>query len=231
MVLQENYKNLGLLSQFIIMNLFDAITTWVPVKKFEKRLVDDKMIGVILHMATHAQSAGGLQGWEFIVVKDEKIKEKLYNASLKQEQIKNAPVCIVVCADLKKFSLKYHERGEFVYSIQDTASAVTLIILSANSLGLGSSWVRAFDEENIKDILGLPEDIRPVAIIPIGYAKEKPRKESLVPFDRLTWYDKYKQKYLVSMFFQPGPSEKEVFKPLGNVIKEKIEKYNKREKK
>ena len=213
------------------MDLFDSISTWVPVKKFEKKLVDDKMIGVILHMATHAQSAGGIQCWEFIVVKDEKIREKLYNASLKQEQIKNAPVCIVVCADLKKFSLKYQERGEYVYSVQDTASAVTLIILSANALGLGSSWVRAFDEELIKDILELPEGIRPVAIIPIGYAKEKPRKESLIPFDRLTWYDKYKQKYLVSMFFQPGKSEKEVFKPIGNVIKEKIEKYNKREKK
>ena len=73
--------------------------------------------------------------------------------------------------------------------------------------------------------------MRPVAIIPIGYPKEKPRKESVVSFERLTWYDKYRQKYLVSMFFQPGASENQVFKPIGNLIKEKIEKYNKKEKK
>lgn len=213
------------------MNVFDAVTTWVPVKKFEKKRVDDKLIGLILHMATHAESAGNVQGWEFIVVKDEETKERLYKAALKQEQVKNAPVCIVVCTDLKKFSLKYHERGEFVYSIQDTSSAITIMILTATALGLGSNWVRAFDEALVKEILELPDEIRPVGIIPIGYVKEKPRREPIVPFDRLSWYDKYKQKYLVSMFFQPGFGEKEVFIPIEKQIKDKIEKYKRKEKK
>lgn len=212
------------------MNLFDAVTTWVPVKKFDKKLVDDKLIGVMLYMATHAESAGNLQDWEFVVVKDEKIKEQLYEAALRQEQVKSAPVCLVVCADLKKASLKYQERGEFVYSIQDTASAITIILLTATALGLGSDWVRAFDEDRVKDILGLPNELRPVGIIPIGYAKEKPVREKLIPFDRLTWFDRYKQKYLVSLFFQPGPSEEQVFKPVSRQIREKIEKYKKEKK-
>src|SRR4030042_995737 len=211
------------------MNVFDAVTTWVPVKKFDKKPVDDKLIGVMLYMATHAESAGNLQGWEFIIVKDDATKEKLYKAALKQDQIKSAPVCIVVCADLKKFSLKYHERGEFLYSIQDTSSAVTIILLTATSLGLGSDWIRAFDEDSVKDILELPDEIRPVGIIPLGYAKERVKRDERIPFDRLTWYDKYKQKYLVSMFFQPGPSpyKEDTFVPLFRQIKERIEKYNK----
>jgi nitroreductase len=231
--IQEGYRNLGLFSLIIVMNVFDAVTTWVPVKKFEKKPVDDKMIGLMLYMATHAESAGNLQGWEFIIVKDDPTKEKLYKAALRQDQIKSAPVCIVVCADLKKFSLKYQERGEFLYSIQDTASAITIILLTATALGLGSDLVRAFDEDLIKDILELPDDIRPMGIITIGYAKERPRRDERVPFDRLAWYDKYKQKYLVSQFFQFGPSpyKEDVFVPLSKRIKERIEKYNKKEKK
>lgn len=212
------------------MNLFDAVTSWVPVKKFDKKPVDDKFIGVILHMATHAESAGNLQGWEFIVVKDDDTKEKLFKAALKQNQVKEAPVCIVVCADLKKFSLKYEERGEILYAMQDTASAVTIMLLTATALGLGSDWVRAFDEESVKYILKLPDNIRPVGIIPIGYAKEKPRRETRVPFDRLTWYDEYRKKYLVSQFFQPGPSENDVFVPIFDQIRERLKKYNKKEK-
>ena len=211
------------------MNVFDAVSTWVPVKNFEKKPVDDKFIGVILHMATYAESAGNVQGWEFIVVKEEKTREQLYEIALRQEQIKNAPVCIVVCADLKKFSLKYQERGEFLYSIQDTAGAITIMLLTANTLGLGSDWVRVFDEERVKDILKLPDSLRPVGIIPIGYAKGKPERERKIPFDTLTWYEKYRQKYLVSWYFQPGNTE-EAFIPVLRMIREKIEKYKKKEK-
>ncbi len=210
------------------MNVFDAITSRVAVKRFEPKLVDDKLIGVILYMGTHAPSAGNVQPWEFIVVKDEDTKKKLFEAALKQDQVKNAPVDIVVCADLKRASLKYQERGEFVYSIQDTAGVITIMMITANALGLGSDWVRAFDEEAIKDILGLPKELRPVGIISIGYPKEKPDKEKLIPFERLVWFDRYKQKYHISEFFQPGPKQ-EVFKPIGDQIIEAIKKYRKKD--
>lgn len=208
------------------MNIFDAITTRAAVKKFEPKLVDDKLIGVILYMATHAPSAGNIEPWEFVVVKDKDTKKKLYEAALKQEQVRDAPVDIVVCADLKRASLKYQERGEFLYSIQDTAGAITIMMITANALGLGSDWIRAMDEESVKDILNLPKELRPVGIIAIGYPKEKPEKEKLIPFERLVWYDKYKQKYHIAEFFQPGPRQ-EVFKPIGEQIVEAIRKYKK----
>jgi nitroreductase len=199
----------------------------MSVKNFEKTLVDDKLIGVILYMGTHAPSAGNVQPWEFIIVKDEDTKKRLYEAAIKQEQVRDAPVDIIVCADLKKASLKYQERGEFLYSIQDTAGMITIMMITANALGLGSYWVRAFDEELVKDIVKLPKELRPVGIIAIGYPKEKPEKEELIPFERLAWFDKYRQKYHISEFFQPGPRQ-EVFKPVGNQIIEAIKKYRKK---
>ncbi len=209
------------------MNLFDAITSRLSVRKFKPDLVDDKLIGVILYMATHAPSAGNVQPWEFIVVKDEDTKKKLFEAALKQEPVRDAPVDIVVCADLKKASLKYQERGEFVYSIQDTAGAMTIMMITANALGLGSYWVRAMDEDAVKDVVNLPKELRPVGIVSIGYPKELPEKEKLISIERLTWFDQYKQKYHISEFFQPG-SKQEVFKPIGDQIIEVIKKYRKK---
>ena len=210
------------------MNVFDAITTLVSVKKFDPRLpVDDKLIGIILHMATNAESAGNMQAWEFIVVKDEKIKKRLAEAALKQMHIAQAPVVIVVLADLKKANLKYQERGEILYAMQDTASAITIIRLIANVLGLGSDWIRAMDEEKVKDILGLTDEARAVGIIPIGYAAEKTEEEKRIPYENLTWVDRYKEKSMASYIFQPGTSE-ESFKPIVPEIVEKLKKLRKK---
>lgn len=205
------------------MDIFDAITTQGTVKRYEKREVDDKLIGVILYMANHADSVGNLQGWEFIVVRDPEIKKQLHKSALKLDVVKDAPVDIVVCADLKKFSLKYDERGEFLYSIQDTANAITIMMITAQILGLGTNWIRAFDEQGIKQTLGLPNDIRPFGIITLGYPLEKTGKRNLKPFEHMTSLDMFKRKYDVSYMFQIGPKE-EVFKPIVNQIIDKMKK-------
>jgi nitroreductase len=207
------------------MNAFDAIIGRKSIRKFEKKPVDDKLIGVILHMATHAPSAGNVQDWRFVVVKDEEQKKRLSNAALEQEQIVEAPVDIVVCSDLKSIGLKYGRRGEELYSIQDTAAAVENILLSSHALGLGACWVGSFDEEKARFILGLPEHVRPLAIVPVGYPAEQPQKPDRILFDNLTWVDKWGEKYEISYMIQPGV--KRELKPIGNIIEEKVKKMKK----
>lgn len=179
------------------MNFFEVVFKRRSIRKFLKKDVDDKLIGLILYCATKAPSAGNTQDWEFIVVRDEKIKEKIAIAALHQMFIKEAPVVIVVCSDIEKIKLKYGERGENLYSIQDTAAAIMIILLAAQALGLGSCWIGAFDEENIKEILGIPENLRPVAILPIGYPAEEVGERWRIPFENLTWFNKYGKKYEV----------------------------------
>ncbi|MBI1978447.1 MAG: nitroreductase family protein [Candidatus Aenigmarchaeota archaeon] len=205
------------------MDFFNAVTSQADVKKYEKRGVDDKLIGVMLYMANHAESSGNLQGWEFIVVRDPEIKKKLHKAALKLDVVRDAPVDIVVCADLKKFSIKYEERGEYLYSIQDTAGAITIMMLAAQILGLGTNWVRAFDEQDVKVTLGLPNEVRPVGIITVGYPADKTGKKSPKPFEYMTSLDMFKRKYDISYLFQIGPKE-EVFKPILNQIIDKLKK-------
>ncbi|MBI2545318.1 MAG: nitroreductase family protein [Candidatus Aenigmarchaeota archaeon] len=205
------------------MDFFDAVTQRTHIRRYEKTDVEDKLIGVMLYMANQTESAGDLQAWEFIVVRDNKVKEGLYNAALRLNIIREAPVCIVVCADLKKQSLKYHERGEYLYSIQDSASAITMMIVTAELLGLGTNWIRAFDESKVKEILSIPDNIRPVGIITVGYPLERSREPVRSPFEYLTWIDKYHKKSDISYLYQTGPKEN-VFKPIVNQILDKLKK-------
>jgi nitroreductase len=210
------------------MNIFDCITTRRSVRKFQKKEVDDRLIGVMLHMATHAPSAGNIQDWHFLVVRDEKVKEKLFTAALHQPPLKEAPFVIVVCTDLEKTNLRFGKRGETFYSVQDTASAITILLLTAHALGLGALWVGSFDEERVKDILQLPEKLRPVALIPVGYAAEKPEMPKRIPFENLTWIERFGKKYDMSYYFQPGPKGEARMKPIGNRIEDILKKYRER---
>lgn len=205
------------------MDFFSAVTSQGTIKKYERKEVDDKLIGVILYMANHASSAGNLQGWEFIIVKDSEVKKRLHKAALKLDAVKDAPVDIVVCADLKKFSLKYEERGEYLYSIQDTASAITVMMITAQILGLGANWIRAFDEQDVKMTLGLPNELRPIGIVTLGYSLEKAEKKNFKPFEYMTSLDQFKKKYDISYMFQIGPKE-EAFKPIVNQFIDKLKK-------
>ena len=210
------------------MNFFETAVNWRPTTKFEKRHVDDKMVGVMLHMATHAPSAGNLQEWEFVVVRDEEVKKRLANAALEQMHIAEAPVVIVLLADLDKITIKYGKRGELVYALEDTAAAVMLLLLAAEALGLGADWIKSFDEDLVKMAVELPESARPIAIIPVGYPREQGEERRLLDFEALTWADKYKRKYDWSYRVQPGPKEEyKEFKPIGNVIEDMLKKRKK----
>jgi len=68
----------------------------------------------------------------------------------------------------------YEERGYHLYCLQDTAAATTLLLLAASAYGLGGCWVGAFDEGMVRRILSLPFNLRPVAMVPLGYPAESP---------------------------------------------------------
>jgi nitroreductase len=210
------------------MNVFETMTNRKQIRKFKPDPIDDKMIGVALHMATQAYSAGNVQEWYYIVVRDNGLKQKLFEAALKQDFVKDAPVDIIACADIRKIGEKYGKRGEIVYSIQDTAYATQNLLLALEGLGLGSYLLQSFNEDKVKDILTLPENIRPVAIISVGYPDESPEKLYRIPFENLTWVDEWGKKYEISFIVQPG--SKTDIKPIGNRIKDVIEKYGKEEK-
>lgn len=144
------------------------------VRAFKKEAIPDEVLLQILEAARWAPSAGNLQPWHFVVVKNNDVKRLLAIAALNQMFIAEAPVVIVVCTIPTVSASRYGVRGEKLYCIQDTAAATQNMLLAAASLGVGSCWVGAFDEDRVRTLLKLPNYVRPVAIVPMGYPAKIP---------------------------------------------------------
>ena len=156
------------------MELSEAIRGRHCIRRFRPDEVEEEKVEGILEAAKEAPSAGNLQARDFIVVRDSKKRRELAEAALSQNSVSEAPLVIVVCANPGKSAAKYGSRGEELYCIQDATAAVQNILLMAHSLGLGACWVGAFDEDSVREVLGIPPEIRPVAIVPVGYPAEEP---------------------------------------------------------
>jgi len=167
------------------LDVFEAIKKRRSIRAFEKDAVSPECVNRLVDAARWAPSAGNIQPWEFVVVRRRETKRKLAEASGGQSFVEEAPVVIVVCADENRSSQGYGVRGRALYCIQDTAAAIQNINLAACSQGLGTCWVGAFDEGDAKEILKIPEGIRPVAIIPVGYPAESPSPRRTRPLNQI----------------------------------------------
>jgi nitroreductase len=173
------------------MDVFEAIKGRRSIRAFKNADVSPEIVERLIDAARWAPSAGNIQPWEFIIVRDSETKRKLAEAALGQSFIEEAPVVIVVCADEERSARGYGARGRTLYCIQDTAAAIQNIHLAAYSLGLGTCWVGAFREEEARKVLNIPEGVRPVAIIPVGYPAESPSPRSRRPLKQIVHYEKF----------------------------------------
>ncbi|OYT61199.1 MAG: nitroreductase [Thermofilum sp. ex4484_15] len=168
------------------MELMEVIKLRRSIRSFSDEEVTDKELREVLEAAIWAPSAGNLQPWIFIVVRDRELKEGLYLAAYGQEWVLNAPVVLIACADLSITGSVYGERGRNLYAIQDVAMACQNLMLRAADMGLGTCFIGAFDEGSVKKLLKLREDVRPLGIIPIGRPAERPSPPPRKPLDAVT---------------------------------------------
>jgi len=171
------------------MELQEAIKGRRSIRNFKKQNIPEETITRLIEAASYAPSAGNIQPWHFIIVRNPTIKKKLAESALNQHHVEQAPVVIVVCADEKRSSIGYGTRGRTLYCLQDTAAATQNILLTAHSLGLGTCWIGAFNEDEAKEAVNAPEGVRPVVMIPVGIPDEKPRQRGKKLLSQLTYYD------------------------------------------
>jgi len=173
------------------MEVFEAIKGRRSVRAYTDEGVPDEAIEKILDAARWAPSAGNLQSWEFVVVRDPEAKRRLAEAAWGQRFVARAPVVIVVCANQKRSARGYGERGASLYCIQDSAAATQNMLLAAYALGLGACWVGAFDERRVAEVINAPSGVRPVAIIPVGRPAERPRPPPRMPLEKVVHYESF----------------------------------------
>ncbi len=176
------------------MDVVDCIRTRRSIRKFLDKPVEWEKVATVVDAGRSAPSAGNLQNWKFTVILDEAKRKDIAEACLQQYWIQKAPVIVVVTGEPAKSERFYGVRGARLYSIQNCAAAVENMLLTAHAQGLGACWVSAFDEDMVKRVLGIkPEsgDIRPQAVIPIGYAGEQPPEPSKHPLTTVLFLDGY----------------------------------------
>ena len=139
------------------MDLFEVIKLRRSTRAYTSEEVSDREIERLLEAARKAPSAGNIQPWHFLIVKNAETKRALAQAALDQHFIEEAPVVIIVCADENKSGQGYGSRGADLYCIQDAAC-----------------WVGGFRENEVRHALSMPQGVRPVEIVPVGHPSERP---------------------------------------------------------
>jgi nitroreductase len=169
-------------------DFFETVRHRHSVRKYQPREVEPEKLHAILEMACAAPSAGDLQAYHIIVVAEEKERSALREAAEEQGFLAEAPLCLVFCAVPERSARQYGERGRLLYALQDATIAAAYAQLAIVAAGLGSTWVGAFDEAKVREVLGLGSDLVPVSLLSVGYPAELPEQTPRAPLkDRVSY--------------------------------------------
>jgi nitroreductase len=158
------------------MDFFKIVEDRRSMRKYAEKPVEEEKLLKILETTNKAPSAGNLQAYEIYIVRKLEQRQALVKASWDQGFLAEAPLVLVFCANPARSAMKYEERGTSLYTIQDATIACAYSQLAAKAQGLDTVWVGAFDEKAVSEILQLPANLRPIILLPIGYAGREPHQ-------------------------------------------------------
>jgi len=136
------------------MDFYEVVRTRRSIRSYRPDPIPEDALNRVLEAARIAPSGSNRQPWRFIVVKDVGLKKRLVPACGNQGFIAEAPMVIVACGRAAPI---------------DVSIAFTHLILAARAEGLGTCWIGSFDNEKVKEVLGIPEGFNVVAVTPLGY--------------------------------------------------------------
>ncbi len=178
------------------MEFDEAVKGRRSIRKYGRKRVEDSLIEEILDLARYAPSSMNGQPWNFLVIRDDATKTKLaqiknkYCPVEKQEYradfLQNASAVVVICVDRQK---------SYDREIENGVLAAANLLLAAHARGLGSVYMSAYRKDEpgvsgeIRQILGIPPDLDPISILPLGYPDEIPESKNMEPIHGLVSYD------------------------------------------
>lgn len=173
------------------MDVFEAITSRTSVTEYRDEGIEREKVARLLESARWAPSAGNMQVCEYIIVEDDEILEKLSQYAHNQPHVREAPMALVILADMEKAERHYGDRGSEVYAVQETGAAMQNVLLEAHDQGLGAAWVGAFDEEAVADLLKVPDRARPLAMVTVGHPAQHPEQPNKYSITDITYLNRY----------------------------------------
>ena len=155
------------------MDFMELARARYSVRKFTDQAVEQEKLDTILEAGRIAPTARNFQPQKVYVLRS---PESLAKAEKLTPCIYGASTVLLICCDMDRVWKNPLRPGYSTWEV-DTSIVTTQMMLAAWELGVGSVWVGCFNDEEVAKALGLPENIRPVAFLPLGYAAIGPKEE------------------------------------------------------
>lgn len=169
-------------------SLLTLLKTRRSIRRYKPDPVPDELVAQLLEAGRWAPSASNRQPWEFIVVRDEAIRQQVAQHAafyfIKWAHVGEAPLLIVLCGNARNPAYR-----RFLH--EDVGLAGGQIMLQAKALGLGTCWIGALDRKAIAAILKLPEHLEIVGLLTVGFPAEDPPPPPRKPLAEIVHYDVY----------------------------------------
>lgn len=170
-------------------DFFETVRHRHSVRSYQSdQPVEPEKLHAILETACSAPSAGDLQAYRIVVVRNAQQRQALVGAAQQQGFIAEAPVCLIFCAEPQRSAAKYGERGRDLYAIQDTTIAAAYAQLAVVAAGMASTWVGYFNEDKVRQAIDLDTGLIPIALLSLGYPAELPEPTRRRRLDEMVTY-------------------------------------------
>lgn len=162
------------------MELMEGLLTRRSIRKYQNKPIDKETIQEIIKAAQHSPTAHNRQPWEFLVIDDREILANLRHIQRWTSFAKDAACVILVCGDIEKSFNRNKEDEKWSFIDVDCAIATENLLLAAWAKGIGTCYCGAAPMQKVvdalKEYLNLPDNIRPFAIVTMGYPDETPKQ-------------------------------------------------------
>jgi nitroreductase len=169
------------------MDLFEAIKSRYSVRAYKDQPVEQDKLDRILDAARLAPSGSNRQPWKFVVVRDAAVRTALVPACCDQEFVGQAPVVIAGVGLLADRVMRCDVPGDPV----DLAIALEHIALAATAEGLGTCWIGAFYQDQVRKVLNVPATCKVIELMTLGYPADRPRDKTRKALGEVVCYDKF----------------------------------------
>ena len=169
------------------MEIISEIRNRRSVRSYLAKPVEKDKLLRVLEAGSLAPSARNKQRWRYIVVQDAEDRRELMRLAYSQTFIADAPVILIACGVDTEYVMTC---GQLAYPI-DVSISIDHITLQAVAEGLGTCWIGKFDEKGVKKMLHIPDDVRVVELLTLGYPAENPAPTTRKSFEETIKFDRW----------------------------------------
>ena len=165
------------------MSLVDVVSSRRSIRRYEKKEIPKNVLDKILEAGRQAPSAANRQPFHLIIITNQELRKEL-SRGLFNRFIQDSAVTVVGCANTNEILTAK-------WAVVDTSIALQNMVIEAWALGIGSCWIGDFKEDNVKQLLEIPDKWKVVALVSLGYPAEQPQPRKKKPIEELVSYNKF----------------------------------------